>query len=45
MNEEEVKEVDSQVKEMALHNFSKLETVTNPRVMKLEMKIEVNIRE
>lgn len=46
VNEEEAQEVDSQVKELALHNFSKLEAVTNPRVMKLEMemKIDVNIR-
>lgn len=46
MNEEEAREVDSQVKELAMHNFSKLEAVTNPRVMKLEMemKIDVNIR-
>ena len=44
VNEEEVQEIDSQVKEMAQHNFSKLENVTTPRVMEMEMKIEVNIR-
>lgn len=44
VNEEEAPEIDSQIKEMAQHNFSKLENVTNPRVMEMEMKIEVNIR-
>lgn len=43
LDTDNVKEVDSQVKEMAYYNLNKLEIVTNKRVVHLEMNMENEI--
>ncbi|EOT23390.1 hypothetical protein C805_03051 [Eubacterium sp. 14-2] len=45
INTGNVNNIDSQVKEMAQHNLFRLENVTNRRVMEMEMRREVNIRD